>query len=422
MLYLGRHCGSGLGSVCCQGPVPGTPRPDAAGTGGAVGAVDRLTRVLAGLLGYAARLLPPGRQQWAEAVRAEAGEVAAGRPRLRWLAGGLWLVGREANVVRKVLYWLGAGAVAAAGGWVVWLTWTGYGAANPIAVTDRVRVLAGVAALVLLPWVGRRHSWFGPVGGSRTARLSRLAGCAAICGVGAALVRMDSHLFAAPHGPAPFSLPREIAASAVLGGALAALALIRIRWPGADPAVPWSVAAIAGVLVFAAVPVQLLTVAYVAGILAVTSRRPPAAGASLAAGVITGVAAGLVAGLAVHLLTRTDDRYLSLQILSTVTAVCLLAALAGASAAWLLPGMGAGADDAGKLRAARTREGVLAGTVTGAACGLLLTSFYPLAVVFMVIGPLAGAGGGAFGGIYAADRPRRPLPARSWAAGLIARL
>jgi hypothetical protein len=85
--------------------------------------MDRLTWVLAGLLRYAARLLPPGRQQWAEAVGAEAGEVAAGWPRLRWLAGGLWLVGREAKVVRKVVYWLGAGPVAAVSGWVVWLTW-----------------------------------------------------------------------------------------------------------------------------------------------------------------------------------------------------------------------------------------------------------------------------------------------------------
>ena len=42
-----------------------------------------LTSVVAGLLGYAARLLSPERRQWAEAVRAEAGQVAAGWPRLR---------------------------------------------------------------------------------------------------------------------------------------------------------------------------------------------------------------------------------------------------------------------------------------------------------------------------------------------------
>ena len=37
-----------------------------------------LTSVVAGLLGYAARLLSPERRQWAEA-----GQVAAGWPRLR---------------------------------------------------------------------------------------------------------------------------------------------------------------------------------------------------------------------------------------------------------------------------------------------------------------------------------------------------
>jgi hypothetical protein len=126
--------------------------------------MDRLTWVLAGLLSHAARLLPPGRQQWAEAAGADAGEVAAGWPRLRWLAGGLWLVGREAKMARKIVYWLGAGAVAAAGARVVWLTWHSYGAADPMAVTDRIRVLVGVAALIMLPWVGRRRGWFGPVG------------------------------------------------------------------------------------------------------------------------------------------------------------------------------------------------------------------------------------------------------------------
>ena len=176
-----------------------------------------LTRVLAGLLGYAARLLPTGRRQWAEAVGAEAGEVAAGWPRLRWLAGGLRLVGREATVARKVMYWLGAGAVAAAGAWVVWLTWHSYGANDPTTVTDRIRVLVGIAALIMLPWVGRRRGWFGPVGSTRTARLARVAGCAGLCGLGLALVRMDSPLFAGPHGPAPFSLSREISAAVIVG-------------------------------------------------------------------------------------------------------------------------------------------------------------------------------------------------------------
>jgi len=321
-------------------------------------------------------------------------------------------------VTRKVVYWLGAGPVAAASGWVVWLTWHGYGADDPMAVTDRIRVLVGVAALVILPWVGRRHGWFSPVGSSRTARLARLGGCAAVCGVGVALVRMDSRLSAGPHGPALFSLLREIAALVVAGGALAVLAMIKARWPDADPAALWSVAAIAGVLVFVIVPLQALTIAYVAGILAATSRRSPVANASLAAGTATGVLAGLVAGLSVHELMRVDDRYMDLQLLSIIAAVCLFAALAGVAAAWLLPGTG----DPGELRTARARQGVLAGVVTGAACGLMLTSVYILAVVIMVIGPVLGALSGAVGGLLAADHPYRPGPVLDWAAGLFARL
>ena len=66
------------------------------------------------------------------------------------------------------------------------------------------------------------------------------------------------------------------------------------------------------------------------------------------------------------------------------------------------------------MREARLRQGLLAGTVAGAACGLLLTSFFVVAVFMMIAGPLPGAAGGA----VAADHPRRPRSARSWSAGL----
>jgi len=373
-----------------------------------------VTKRLAWMLGTVARLLPPGRRQWAEAVRAEAGEVAAGWPRLCWLAGGLWLVAREAQMVRKFVYWLGVGAVAAAAAWVVWLSWRTYTAADPLTVTDRVRVAVGVAALVVLPWVGRRRGWFGPVGGSITARLVRVAGCAAVCGLGVAIVRMDNHLFLAPHGPGPFSLSREIAALVVLGTALAALAVARARWPEADPSVLWAVAGMATVVIFVVVPLQALAIVYVAGILAATSRRSPVANASLAAGTITGLAAGLATTLAVYE-TAGDDSYASLLLLGMIATVFLLAALAGTAAAWLLSGTG----NPQELRAARVRQGLLAGAVTGAVCGLLLTNFFALAgLVMLGMGPLAGLGGGALGGAVAADHPRQARPGRITDAGL----
>ena len=40
--------------------------------------MERLTWMLTGMLRTAARLLPPGRREWAEAVRAEAGRFRPG--------------------------------------------------------------------------------------------------------------------------------------------------------------------------------------------------------------------------------------------------------------------------------------------------------------------------------------------------------
>jgi len=379
--------------------------------------MDQLTRMLAELLRKMARLLPPERRQWAEAVGAEAGQVPAGWPRLRWLAGGLWLAMGEAKMMRKVVYWLGAGAVAAAAAWVVWLSWRTSPSEDAQTVTDRVRVLVGVAALVVLPWVGRRRGWFGPVGGSLTARLVRVAGCAAVCGLGLVVVRMDSHLGPGPHGPGPFSLLREIVALAALAVALAALAVVKARRPDAEVSKLWGLAAMAGAVMFVAVPLQTLAIIYAAGILAATSRRSPVVTASLAVGTLAGLAAGLATLLAVYELNTPTDRYVDLMFLLVVTTTFLLAAVAGAAAAWLLSGTG----DPQELRMARDTQGMLAGTVAGAVCGLVLTNFIVVAVFMLVGGPLLGVAGGAAGGIAAADHPLRSLPVRSWAAGLFVR-
>jgi hypothetical protein len=92
-------------------------------------------------------------------------------------------------------------------------------------------------------------------------------------------------------------------------------------------------------------------------------------------------------------------------------------ALWALAAAWLLPGTG----DPEDVRVARGLQGLLAGSVAGGACGLLLTNFYVVAVVLMIIGPVVGALGGAVGGFVAAGHPLRPRPVRSWAAGVFVR-
>ena len=379
--------------------------------------MERLTWMLAGVLRAAARWLPPGRRQWAEAVQAEADQVPAGWPRLGWLAGGLWLAVREAETMRKVVYWLGVGMVAATAAWAVRVSWQASSAAHPLVVTNRVRVLVGVAALAGLPWAGRRRGWFGPVGTSITARLVRVAGCAALCGLGMAVVRMDRDIGGGPHGATPFNLPREIAAVVLLGAALATLPVVRTRWPQSDPSTLGVIAVVAAAVEFVLVPLQVLAVVYAAGMLAATSRRSPVATASLAAGTMTGLAAGLAAALAVYGLNTPDDRYVPLIFLSMFAITLLLGTLAGAVASWLR----SGTEDSDALREARIRQGLLSGSMAGAVCGLVLTNFFAVAFFMMVLGPLLGAAGGALGGTVAADHPRKPRPARSWAAGLFVR-
>jgi hypothetical protein len=307
--------------------------------------------------------------------------------------------------------------VAATAAWAVRLSWHASPHAHPLVVTDRVRVLVGVAALAGLPWVGRRRGWFGPVGTSITARLVRVAGCVALCGLGMAVVRMDRDIGGGPHGATPFSLSREIAAVVLLGAALATPPVVKIRWPQVDATTLWAISGMTGAIVLAVVPLQALAILYAGGILAATSRRSPIATVSLAAGAMTGLAAGLTAALAVYELNTQDDRYVDLILLLLFVTTILSGALAGAAASWLRPGTG----DAKELREARIRQGLLAGTASGAVAGLVLTNFVAIAVFMMVLGPMLGAVGGALGGMVAADHPRRPRPVRSWAAGLFVR-
>ena len=134
--------------------------------------MGRLTRVLAGLLGHSAGLLPTGRREWAEAVLAEVGEVPAGLGRVAWLGGGLWLVAREVVMggVMRVLAFI-AGAVG-----LVWIGWPG-ASSNSATPLNRVYVIITVVLLAVLPPVVRRY--FGSVRGGwlpLAARGGRLRG------------------------------------------------------------------------------------------------------------------------------------------------------------------------------------------------------------------------------------------------------
>ena len=364
------------------------------------------------MLRHAARLLPPERRPWAEALQAEAGQVPVGWPRLRWLAGGLWLVIREVHVARKIVYWLGLGVVAAAAAWAMMLSWQ-TAQTDVESATDRARILAGAAALVLLPWVGRRRGVFGPVGDSIAARLVRVAGCAGVCGVGMVFVRIDSHSTVdSAIGSGAFSWPREIAGVVLIAALFTVPAVLRARWPGLDPVGFWSCTVLAGVLILFVAPFQLIAVLLVAGIYAVTAGRSRVLPATLAAGTLAGLAAGgLMWELAIAIPRQLDSAFGFFILLPSMT--FLPAGLAGLAAAWLQSGTG----DPQALRTARIRQALIAGAVTALAAGLVIT-FAGEDFSMLVQGPVFALAGSAIGGVWGADHPREARPHRHRDMGL----
>ena len=54
-----------------------------------------IARMLAGLLMRSGWLLPHGRADWLEGLVAEAAATRAGRGRVAWLLGGVWLLAGE---------------------------------------------------------------------------------------------------------------------------------------------------------------------------------------------------------------------------------------------------------------------------------------------------------------------------------------
>jgi hypothetical protein len=244
---------------------------------------------------------------------------------------------------------------------------------------------------------------FGPVGSGITPRLVRVAGCAAICGLGVQLVRLDRNAGSGGVlGSGHFSWPRQIIGLALLGAAAALPPLIRAVRPQASAAVAGIVVAAAGVVAFAVVPMQVLVIAYVAGILAATSRRSPVSGAALAIGTVTGLAAALIIyGV------LTAELGLGLIGFLFVSVILFLVAggIVGLAAAWLVPGPA----DPQALGLRRICQGLLAGLTAGAVGGLLITVIFVGIGFLMITGPLAGAIGGAFGGVAAAAYRRKPL-------------
>ena len=358
-----------------------------------------LSRALAG----AARLLPADRRHWAEAVGAEAGQVPAGWPRLTWLAGGFWLVAREGAMVRRIGYWIGAGGIAAAAAWVIWLSWRTSPVADPESATDRVRVVVGAVALAGLPWVARGRGLFGPVADSGVARFARIAGCATICCMGLGIVHADRHAgINGAVGSGQFSWPREAAGLAVLIAAVATPLVLRARRPRTGPEAYCLIVTIGVIAALFIAPIQAFAVGFAAIVLAATSRWSPITAPTWAVGLV----ASLPTAAAACLLPFATG-----NLFSAIFVVGLVATAAGGGAGVLAARLVTSAENPDTLRAARIRQGALAGAIAGAAGGLAAAALSPILGEMVVAGLLAGLAGAMIGASITADRRARSIPA-----------
>ena len=304
-------------------------------------------------------------------------------------------------------------SVAAAG--LAWLSWPG-APTNPATLINRVDVVAIVIMLAILPWAAGRV--FGHAGTSRLARTMRVVGYAAVF----TLVLVKAHVERS-----------EFAARAGRPG-LAGL---------------W-----AGEMVF-----LVVVAAYIAGLLAVTARRPPVRPAALA----IGTGAGIAAGLAMYALPplahppHVANAWLTGAYGAARVLVVPLVAGAGVAAGLMAARRTSGRGSQLPLADARARQGVAAGLCAGAAAALVVSvlgistiallpheaarlqwalpsghvlpgSVYAFEVslsdsaaghlLVLILAPLLFAGLGAWGGLYGAGPPgRRPRRRRGGGGG-----
>jgi hypothetical protein len=293
------------------------------------------------------RLVPAARRDWAEAVWAEAHEVPAGWQRLAWQAGGVRLIAKEAQMVRRTGILL---LFAAAAGAAAWGAWPGsrvsHGAAVQGGIIVTVLLLAGLpllTRLVLGPPDSRAARWLRA--GFYAAILAVMPAQGAI-GLFVGMVPrggIDRHTFDVFQGPGV---------------------------PGSSSGGPdW--AGEIGILIF--------TACYLAIILALTARRAPVAPATLAISAGAGLALGAVMyavaplGLNFKYPTRpwppgsAVDAFVALAWILVFGAPLACGVIAGLRCH--VP------DDLGQASVARAWQGLAAGLVSGGVGALFVTVF-----------------------------------------------
>ena len=298
---------------------------------------------------------------------------------------------------RRIGGWLAIGCAAAVLAWACWPGAPG----DPATLISRIDVIATVLILAGMPWLVRRR--FGPMSQGWLPLAVRLSGYAAVFGLVLVKARVESFEFAGRSG--------------------------RLALDGL-----WL-----GEVVFV-----LLLAAYIAGLLAVTARRPPASPAALA----IGTGAGIVLGLTIYVMRPLAGPlhtgsgwltgfYVAARLLA-VPLVCATLMAAGLAAARRTSRR----DSRRPLADSRARQGVAAGLCAGAAAALLVSvlglstialvphlarlfqwtlpsqqpgSVYAFEASFsdaaagyllvLIFFPLCGAGLGAWGGLYGSEHP-----------------
>jgi hypothetical protein len=289
-----------------------------------------------------ARLLPAGRRDWAEAVWSEAHEAPAGWPRLAWRAGGVWLIVREAKMVR----WIGSRLVfAAAAGAAAWSAWPAGQAAMV-----RADVIATLLLLAGLPLLTR---WLLGPPDNRAARRLRACCYAAVLALMPAKAATELFLGAVPRGGIDlhtydvFQCPN-------------AVPVVNCLVPGTStggPTVP------------SEVMLLLLTACGLAAVLTLTARRTAVAPATLA----IGAGAGLVLGVVMYAVAplgfnpKFPDRpWLHGSAAGPFVVLVWILLFGAPVAAGAIAGRCCHVpDDPGEACAARARQGFAAGLVSG---------------------------------------------------------
>ena len=287
-----------------------------------------------------ARLLPPERREWAEALWAEAQEAPSGWRRLAWRAGGVAMIARETRLARRARVPL---LFAAAAGVAAWAAWPDSSVSLSHGGVNDGDIIITLALLAVLPLLIGRS--LGPPG-DRVARWLRAAGYTAFLVIMPAKAIAELFSGAVPRGGIDLHSYDVITESSPLPGSASG---------GPD----WG-----GEIV-----ILLITACYLVAITALTARRAKVAPATL----IIGASAGLVLGLVVFAADPVGGRNILdpglretrtyLQMLLTVD----LLATAGAATI-------AGVIAARRCRdadAVRIGQGVAAGLVTAGAGALV---------------------------------------------------